>query len=135
MFQKKLCRWKCEKFTSDGLRIKENTITVGGTRRGDQNCPSFVNRTCSNRLCDKTACSSYHSFGLCEICAESMPLICENIEYGRFESYKRGKCQGTRVSTKLSKFLYLPHSLMFCRVRRAGHFGVSHDPRKLVPEP
>ena len=92
---KRLCRWKCEKFSTDGKRIKECTVSVKGTRRGDQSCPSYVSRHCSNRQCEKTACSQFHSFGLCEICAEQMPLICENIEYGRFVAFKRAKCQGT----------------------------------------
>jgi len=69
-----------------------------GTRRGNHNCPSHINRPCSNRTCNKVACATYHSFGLCEICATDMPLICENIEYGRFTALKRAKCKGTYSS-------------------------------------
>ena len=113
--RKKLCQWKCEKFTpgidwnhffkcfwyssglnqkQDGKRIREEMLNLSGTRRGDQNCPSHVNRQCSNRTCTKVACSTLHSFGLCEICASQMPLLCENIRYGRFVSEKRTKCKG-----------------------------------------
>ena len=30
-------------------RIREKMLSLSGTRRGDHNCPSHVNRPCSNR--------------------------------------------------------------------------------------